>query len=51
MGTMIENLEAVVQAVQDPSKVGLIFGLAETEWQTDEQRDSFLAALTARDGR
>ena len=49
MSTFIDNLTAAAQAV-GADKVGIVFGIAQVEWESKEQRDAFLAALTEPGG-
>lgn len=40
-----ENIAAAVEAV-GKDKVGLVWGLGLTDWESAEQRDNFLRAIT-----
>lgn len=42
--TFIDDITAAAEAV-GIEKVGLVFGIAFTPWESDEQRDKFLGLL------
>jgi hypothetical protein len=46
--SMFENLDAIIAAV-GTNKVALTMDLALTEWDSAEQRDQFLTAITKRE--
>lgn len=47
MPRFVENVAAAYDAL-GPDKVGLIWGIGITNWDTDEQRDQFLALITGK---
>lgn len=49
MPRFVDNLDAVVNTI-GTSNVGLVWGLANMRWQSEEDRDSFLAEITQQRG-
>lgn len=47
MPLFVENLDAVVNAI-GIEDVGLVWGLANTPWQSADDRDQFLNAITTQ---
>lgn len=47
MPSFIENVDAVVKTI-GASNVGLVWGLANVRWESEEDRDTFLTGITAR---
>jgi hypothetical protein len=45
--TYVDNIAAVVDAIGMRS-VGVVWGLGMTQWESEEQRDSFLAQITGK---
>ena len=44
MPRFIDNLDAVVKAI-GPQQVGVVWGLATTNWTSESERDQFLSEL------
>lgn len=49
MPDLISDLTAAADAV-GPEKIGIIFGIAMVPWESAQQRDDFLTALTGPSG-
>lgn len=49
MPRFVDNLDAVVQSI-GASNVGLVWGLANIHWQSEEDRDAFLMEIAEQRG-
>lgn len=45
MAKFVDNVDAVVRSI-GATDVGLVWGLANVRWESDDDRDAFLAELT-----
>lgn len=48
MTSFLKDIAAAAEAF-GPDKIGLIFGVAMTQWESEDQRDRFLAEVTSAD--
>lgn len=46
-GTVFDNVAAAVKAI-GVTEPGIVWGIANVEWQSTKERDQFLAALSYR---
>lgn len=49
MPSFVEDLAAAVDAL-GPEHVGIVWGIALTDWESAEQRDSFLKSIKSQPG-
>lgn len=47
MAKFVDNIDAIVKAI-GASDPGLVWGLAGVRWESAQERDAFLAEITAR---